>query len=125
VAVKVDKTTDKKLKKEVARVRVTVAIRGGDDDGETFDMSGPFGWTLRNFNGLKTLASLLAGKPVMTLPAALDVLYDHEDAWIMVKTSRTPRKEGDGVWVNHQPIRLLEIGGEGDDGGEDVEAPAE
>lgn len=108
VAVKVDKVEDKRLKKPVARVKVPVKIEDGDDTGKVFDLAGAFGWTPKNFTGLKTLASALAGEPIMTLPAALDVLYQNIGTLVMVSTSRTPRDDGGEPWVNHRVTHRLE-----------------
>ena len=59
------KFTDSKLKKDVLRIKATVEIQHGELTGKSFEISGMFGWTPRNFVGLKTLASVLAGEPVM------------------------------------------------------------
>ena len=108
VGVKVDKIEDKKLKKQVVRVKVPVQIEDGDDVGKVFDLAGAFGWTPRSFTGLKTLASALAGEPIMTLPAALDILYQNVGTLVMVSTSRTPRDDGGDPWVNHRVTHRLE-----------------
>jgi hypothetical protein len=104
-----DKTMDKKLKKEVVVVRAVVEIQDGDDAGKTFDLSGPWGWTLRNFTGLKTLASLLAGDPVDKFVEAIDILYDNQGSGLLVSTSRQPRDGGGEPYVNHRVRQRIEV----------------
>lgn len=102
------KMPDKQLKKDVLQVRVTVEIQQGELEGKTYDISGVFGWTPRNFVGLKTLASLLAGEPIMKITEGLDVLYDNVGVLLRVSTSRTPRDDGGDPWVNHRVTERVE-----------------
>ena len=102
-AVKRDKVNSKKLKTDVLRVRVTVQIMDGDDADKTFDLSGAFGWSAPYLSGMKTLASLLAGEPVLELIPALAVLSDNVGSWLYVTTTRTEAKDGSGkVYCNHR-----------------------
>lgn len=101
--VKRDKVNSKKLKTDVLRVRVTVQIMDGEDEGKTFDLSGAFGWSAPYLSGMKTLASLLAGEPVLELVPALTVLTDNIGSWLYVTTTRTEAKDGSGkVYCNHR-----------------------
>ena len=100
--VQASKFSDTKLKKDVLRVKATVEIQQGELEGKSFDISGMFGWTVRNFVGLKTLASILAGEPILKLVEGLDILYDNIGVMLRVSTSRTAKKEGEGSWVNHR-----------------------
>lgn len=107
-SIRQDKIADKRLTKDVLRVRATVEIQQGDFEGKTFEISGTFGWTLRNFTGLKTLASLLAGEPISRLVEGLDILNNNVGAWLRVTTSRSPREGGGEPWVNHRVLERLE-----------------
>ena len=102
------KMADKKLKKEVLQVRATVEIQQGELEGKSFEISGVFGWTPRNFVGLKTLASLLADEPILKLTEGLDVLYENVGALLRVSTSRTQRDDGGEPWVNHRVTERVE-----------------
>lgn len=117
-AVKRDKVNSKKLKTDVLRVRVTVQIMDGDNEGKCFDISGAFGWSAPYLSGMKTLASLLAGEPVLELVPALAVLSENVGSWLYVSTTRTEAKDGSGkVYCNH---RVTERATEGA-----TEAPAD
>ena len=107
--------TLKKLKKETVWQRASVTILNGDLEGKEFDLT--YG-TIQNFNGLKTLASILQGEPVSKLAECLDVIASNVGAWLRVNVTRTPRKDGSGgdPWVNAMPTERLEQ--------EDVEAEA-
>lgn len=102
------KMTDKQLKKEVLQIRVTVEIQQGELESKSFDISGVFGWTPRNFVGLKTLASILAGEPILKLAEGLDVLYENVGSLLRVSTTRTPRDGGGEPWVNHRVLEQME-----------------
>jgi len=106
-------TTLKKLKKETVWARVAVTILHGDLASKEFDLA--YG-TIQNFNGLKTLASILQGEPVNKLAECLDVIASNSGAWLRVNVSRTKRKEGGDPWVNAMPTERLEA--------DDVEAEA-
>ena len=109
--IKVGKVEDKKAEKTVAQVRVMVEIISGEEAGQVFDLSGNWGWTARNFVGLKTLVDLLTGKPEERgFVEALGILYENIGEGVMISTSRTPRKEGEGdPYVNHRPQHLIEL----------------
>ncbi|KKN01657.1 hypothetical protein LCGC14_1125600 [marine sediment metagenome] len=117
--VKEDKVNSKKLKMDVLRVRVTCQIMDGDDVDKSFDISGGFGWSAPYLNGMKTLASMMAGEPVLELIPALAVLHDNIGQWFYVSTTRTEAKDGSGkIFVNHRVTdRAVE--------GATAEAPAE
>lgn len=102
------KITDNRLKKDVLQVRATVEIQQGELEGKSFDISGPFGWTPRNFVGLKTLASILAAEPITKLAEGLDVLYENVGTLVRVSTTRTPREGGGDAWVNHRVLERME-----------------
>lgn len=102
------KFSDTKLKKDVIRVKVTVEIQQGELAGKFFDISGMFGWTPRNFVGLKTLASVLAGEPITKLVESLDTIYENIGVLLRISTSRTPRKEGGEPWVNHRVTERMD-----------------
>lgn len=106
--IKTSAKQDDRLKEEVAVVRVTVEIQQGELEGKSFDLSGTYGWTPRNFVGLKTLASILQGEPILDFIPALSVLYDNVGSLLRVSTTRTPRQSGDGVWVNHRVLEKME-----------------
>lgn len=108
-SVKHDVVNDSKLEKDVLRVRAIVTIQYGDDAGQDFDLSGRFGWTPRNFTGLKTLASLLSGRTVAKLPEAMAILYDNIGTGLVVGTKRSQREDGGEPYVNHMPRRIVNI----------------
>jgi hypothetical protein len=108
--VKAGKVMDSWLKKEVLQVRATVEIQRGELEGKTFDLSGTFGWTPRNFVGLKTLASIMADEPIGKMVEGLDVLYDNIGTLIRVSTTRTPRQDGGDPWVNHRVLEVIDSG---------------
>jgi hypothetical protein len=101
---------NKKLEKEMVVVHAVVEIQDGEDAGKTFDLAGGWGWSLTNFTGLKTLASLLSDEPVTKLVEALSILYDNLGAGILVSTTRTPNKKGGEPYVNHRPLKRIEVG---------------
>lgn len=101
--IKRDKVNSKKLKTDVLRVRVSCQIMDGEDEGKSFDISGAFGWSAPYLSGMKTLASLLAGEPVLELVPALAVLSENVGSWLYVTTTRTEAKDGSGkIYVNHR-----------------------
>jgi len=106
--VQANKVNDPKLKKDVLQIRATVQIQQGELEGKSFDISGMFGWTARNFVGLKTLASVLAGEPINKLAEGLDVLYENIGTLLRISTTRTPRKEGGEPWVNHRILERMD-----------------
>ena len=110
--IKVGKVEDNKSEKTVVQVRVMVEIISGEEAGQVFDLSGNWGWTARNFVGMKTLVDLLTGKPEERgFVEALGILYEHRGAGVMISTSRQPRpagKEGD-PYVNHRPQHLFDL----------------
>ena len=101
------KIADNRLKKDVLQVKVTVEIHAGELKGKTFDISGTFGWTPRNFVGLKTLASILMEEPVLKLAEGLDVLYENVGVLLRISTSRTARDDGGDPWVNHRVLERM------------------
>ena len=103
VKVTEDTVNSKKLKRDVIRVRATAQIMDGEDEGKCFDISGSFGWSPPYLSGLKTLASMMAGEPVMELVPALSVLHQNIGQWFYVTTTRTQAKDGSGkTFVNHR-----------------------
>ena len=107
--VQVGSTNDKQLKKDVLQVRVSVTIQQPDElSGEEFELNGSWGWTPRNFVGLKTLASVLAGRPIKTMTECLDIMYDNTGVLLRVSTSRTPNEKGGDPWVNHRVLAKLD-----------------
>jgi hypothetical protein len=111
VDVKHDKAMNKKLKKEVVVIHAMVEIQDGDNAGKQFDLAGGWGWTLVNFTGLKTLASLLAGEPIDKLVDGLAILYDNLGTGLLISTTRTAREGGGEPYVNHRPLQRIEISG--------------
>jgi hypothetical protein len=103
------KVFNKKLKKEIVVVHAKVEIQDGDNAGKTFDLAGAWGWSGKQFTGLKTLASLLAGEPVEKLVEALGILYDNVGTGLLVSTTRTPRDDGGEPYINHKPLSKIEI----------------
>jgi len=108
-----EKVMNKQLNKEIVVVRAKVEIQDGDDAGQVFDLAGSWGWSGKMMSGLKTLASLLSGKPVTDLVESIAILYDNLGAGMLVSTTRTPRKGGGEPYVNHRVLNRI-----------DVEAPA-
>jgi hypothetical protein len=104
----VGSTNDKQLNKDVLQVRVSVQIQHPEElAGEEFELNGAWGWTPRNFVGLKTLASILAERPVKAMTEALDILYENEGVLLRISTSRTPNKQGGDPWVNHRVLEKM------------------
>jgi len=97
----------KKLKKKSVWARVGGTILHGELEGKEFELTYA---SIQNFNGLKTLASVLAGEPVGKLPECLDVIANSVgNACLRVNVSRTPRKEGGDPFVNIMPTERLEM----------------